>query len=242
MKDWERRRLEEAKPAYEALMKFYPLTLEDLDGEDWKPFVGYEVSNYGRVKTFKYQLKILKPSLCNGYLRVVLFKDGKRNHFLVHRLVAEAFIPNPDNKPQINHIDGNKFNNYVGNLEWTTAHENTQHSYDTGLQIAPQGEGNYKAKLTTEQVEYVRNNPDNLSRKELAEKFGLEPSGISAIQLGKTYRNAGGDIRESRKPRVPDEIREQIRADYATGNYTYVQLAHKYGVHPMTIRRIIHEK
>ena len=62
-----------------------------------------------------------------GYLRVPLFKDGKRKWHKVHRLVAQAFIPNPENKPQVNHIDGNKQNNSITNLEWVTDAENKEH-------------------------------------------------------------------------------------------------------------------
>ena len=67
-----------------------------------------------------------------GYEMVVLHKNNKRHYCRVHRLVAITFIPNPDNKPQVNHIDGNKTNNNVSNLEWIDNAENTQHGYDMG--------------------------------------------------------------------------------------------------------------
>lgn len=92
--------------------------------KDIKVYEGlYQVSNYGRVKSLNYHLTkkemVLKASPdCGGYLKVVLYKNGKRKHFLVHRLVAEAFLPNPDNLPQINHKDEDKTNNIVENLEW----------------------------------------------------------------------------------------------------------------------------
>ena len=95
--------------------------------EYWKPVLDYEglyeVSNWGRVKSLNYihsgKEKILKPvTTKNGYLRVVLCKNGKKKTFLVHRLVAEAFIPNPNNLPQVNHKDENKLNNNVENLEF----------------------------------------------------------------------------------------------------------------------------
>ncbi|MBR0060331.1 MAG: HNH endonuclease, partial [Selenomonadaceae bacterium] len=88
---------------------------------------------------------------------------------------AQAFIPNPDHKPEVNHLDGNKFNCYVGNLIWATSAENQQHAYDTGLNVAAQGTDRYGAKIKDENnIIYIRDNPDNLSRKELAEKFGVE--------------------------------------------------------------------
>ena len=78
--------------------------------------------------------KILKPSRLNsGYLRVKLYKNAQPKMFMVHRLVAGAFIPNAQNKSQVNHKDGNKRNNAVSNLEWVTPSENEIHAYRTGL-------------------------------------------------------------------------------------------------------------
>lgn len=75
------------------------------------------------------------PLNADGYPIVGLTKNKCRKIITVHRLVALTFIPNPDNKPQINHIDGNKTNNHISNLEWCTCSENIQHAYDTGLKI-----------------------------------------------------------------------------------------------------------
>lgn len=106
--------------------------------EYWKPVVGYEglyeVSNWGRVKSIKFgRERILKPGTNNrGYLFVNLCKNGKKKNFRVHRLVAEAFIPNPYNLPEVNHKDENKLNNNAENLEWCDRKFNI--NYGTGIE------------------------------------------------------------------------------------------------------------
>ena len=251
-KERDRLKREKAKPAYDALMKFYPLTVEDLPDEIWRPVPNYEqfyhVSNYGRVKSFcNGKIKILKPSLNRGYLYVALFKDSKRKDFRVNRLVALTFIPNPLNKPEVNHKFGCKLNNYVGDLEWATAKENTQHAHNTGLAKNAQGEEHADAKFTNEQVIYIRENPDGLTINQLAEKFGVHFATISDIQLGRRYKNTGGKIRKPKKPgesqRLPEELRKQIRAEYKAGvvGCGSHALAKKYGVNKTTILNIVHE-
>ena len=99
--------------------------------EIWKDIPNYEglyqVSNLGRVKSlFKYK-KILKPRPRNGYLRVSLTKNNKSTNYAVHRLVAQAFISNPNNLPEINHKDENKQNNCVDNLEFCTRKYNMKY-------------------------------------------------------------------------------------------------------------------
>lgn len=129
------------------------LDVRDLYGEIWKPIKGYEqrylVSNYGRVKRLSYTQKgkggclivmkdmIMKQSSArHNYAKVTLCFNGYTKTPQVHRLVAEAFIPNPDNYPQINHKDENKWNNCVENLEWCTAEYNIHY----GTKLKRQGE------------------------------------------------------------------------------------------------------
>lgn len=105
--------------------------------EIWKSFgyEDYEVSNFGRVKSYKYDKtdgRIMKPYHdTKRYLQIDLQLDGRkrqnRKHFFIHRLVAQAFIPNPDNLPQVNHKDENKDNNHVDNLEWCTNEYNARY-------------------------------------------------------------------------------------------------------------------
>lgn len=118
--------------------------------EIWKQIEGYEnlyeVSNLGRVRSVErpsrnkrnkngvIKGKILKPgSNPVGYVIVSLYRDKKQKFFQVHRLVAKAFIPNVMNKEQVNHIDGNKKNNNINNLEWATRSENMKHAIENGL-------------------------------------------------------------------------------------------------------------
>ena len=106
--------------------------------EYWKSVVGYEglymVSNWGRVKSIKFgKERILKPvTNSSGYLLVGLYKNNIEKKYSVHRLVAEAFIPNPYNLPQVNHKDENKQNNVVSNLEWCTHEYNN--TYGTRIE------------------------------------------------------------------------------------------------------------
>lgn len=105
--------------------------------EEWRPVAGYEgwyeVSNLGKVKRVRKsqgsKCSILKNKTNTPYDRVCLYRNDQPVYKEVHRLVAEAFIPNSNSKSQVNHIDGNKRNNTVDNLEWCTARENILHSY-----------------------------------------------------------------------------------------------------------------
>lgn len=106
--------------------------------EQWKPITGYEghyeVSNKGNVKSLKYKKhRILKPSEWQGYKKIKLVMEGIEKTFKIHRLVAKAFVKNPEDKPMVNHKDGNKGNNIYTNLEWTTNAENIKHAYDNEL-------------------------------------------------------------------------------------------------------------
>lgn len=122
--------------------------------EIWKPIVGYEnyyeVSDLGNVRSidrtivhsnnniFNYKSKILKSAINKyGYLQVGLSINSKTKSYCIHKLVAIAFIPNVNNKPTVNHKDGNKLNNYIDNLEWATKSEQAIHSLKNNLRKMP---------------------------------------------------------------------------------------------------------
>lgn len=104
--------------------------------EVWRTVSGYEglyiVSNKGRVYGLKKRRELKAATMNKGYMVVTLWKDNEQCTMLVHRLVAQAFLSNPDNLPQVNHKDANKMNNYVSNLEWATCKQNIVHAVIMG--------------------------------------------------------------------------------------------------------------
>lgn len=157
--------------------------------EIWKEteYKGYFISNFGRIKGRTG--KILSQHISKtGYYNVCIYpygRKGKSKCLKIHRVVAQAFILNPNNYPIINHIDGNKLNNYVDNLEWCTYSHNTQHAYDNGLEIPIRGCDNVQSKLLEEDVLWIREhyipNDKEFGTRALAKKFNMNHSNISRL-------------------------------------------------------------
>lgn len=151
----------------------------------------YEISNLGRIRNARTKRILKQNSNYKGYnLYVGTLGSKKRvKGIVIHRAVAETFIPNPENKPQVNHIDGNKGNNCVSNLEWVTAKENMSHAIKTGLQNNS-GEHNGNAKLTQQQVEEIRKirKEKNISYRKLAEKYKVSHCTIIQICKNRYYK------------------------------------------------------
>lgn len=154
--------------------------------EVWKDIEGYEglyqVSTHGRVKSvFRYH-KILKSRVKNnGYKYVQLYKNGTPYTYYIHRLVAQAFIPNPQNKPQVNHIDEDKENNRVENLEWCTRSENMNHG--TAMLRTAISQGKPIICIETG-VEYY-------SLSECARQMGLQVGHVCSVLKGKRKTTGG---------------------------------------------------
>ena len=129
--------------------------------KEWAPIEHYEgiyrVSNFGDVHNLQRN-RYLKPrNERSGYLGFYLSKDGKKEHHMVHRLVLHAFgPPQPSTRHQCNHIDGDKLNNHISNLEWVTPSENRKHAFDIGINVPARGEQVSSSRLTETQVKRIR--------------------------------------------------------------------------------------
>lgn len=155
----------------------------------------YQISTFGNVKscdrtirhtqeqhTRQWKGKLLNYSFVGkGYPSVCLSVKGKVVRFYIHRLVATTFIPNPENKKQVNHIDGNKLNNHISNLEWCTNQENSKHAYYTGLSDVPK-------KLNKEQVEEIQLLINKgISQRDIGKRFGVSQAQVSNIKRGVSW-------------------------------------------------------
>lgn len=159
--------------------------------EIWKDVVGYEglyeVSNIGRVKSLNknnYGLIMSQYITKKGYFRLQLTKEKRQKKHLVHRLVAEAFIPNPHNYPEVNHKDEDKLNNKVENLEWCTTHYNV--NYGTSIKKRSKIQSKPIIQFTLD-GEYIREFDSIAS----AEKLGFNSGGISMCCQGKYKHHKG---------------------------------------------------
>lgn len=174
--------------------------------EEWRPVVGnevfYRVSNLGRVKSLKNgrygtvsgEGKMLRPGLSShGYYTVCLWKDGRSRSVYVHRLVATAFIPNPDGKREVNHMDGDKTNNNISNLEWVSRRGNAIHALEVLGNRCLRGESSPSAKLTEDDVRAIRKRyrkgcPRN-GVNPLAREYGMCTRAMTKVVKRMTWRH-----------------------------------------------------
>jgi hypothetical protein len=147
----------------------------------------YKINDVGNIYSVRTK-KILKPRKSSGYLIVCLSVNNKKNQQLVHRLVAQTFIDNPDNKKTVNHIDGNKMNNSVSNLEWSTQSENSKHAFKNGLNKGydKTGHKNPNVRLTKEIIENVQLLiSKGIKTKVIASLNNISRSTVQRIKYGK---------------------------------------------------------
>lgn len=171
--------------------------------EEWKDINGYngayQVSSAGRVRSLnknygkkRDEPKILKPYKNNcGYLRVWLCKNGNGKNKFIHRLVAEAFVANKDNKEIVNHLNGVKSDNNYDNLEWCTRSENQKHAFKIGIQESVKGSDQGSSKLTEDDVISIRNlyKTGLYTQAEIGKEYGVVHTVISRIVNRKIWKH-----------------------------------------------------
>lgn len=171
-----------------------------MNEELWKPVSEFPdrfmISSHGRVWSIVSKRLLKQGKLKTGYLVISSKIGGRGGRCIckrVHRWVAEEFLDNPDNKPFVNHIDGDKTNNHVSNLEWSTPSANIQHAYDTGLIKAPKGQDRPVSKLTDEDVRRIRRvykaRCKEFGGEALARFYGVKRSTVNSIASGKTWKH-----------------------------------------------------
>lgn len=181
-----------------------PINIGALSQENWLYMAEnggqfYQVSNLGRIRSLFFKntaatfprTRILTPRVGNtGYLQVHIHDNGVSKLLTVHREVAKAFIPNPENSPQVNHMDANKLNNHAQNLEWVTARENIAHARGLGLMPGPKSANAHTAILTNASVKrmrLVREISPDMPQWKIGRMFGVSQSNVSYILSRHTW-------------------------------------------------------
>jgi len=184
----------------------------------------YFVSRTGSVISFfKNEKNEIKGSIgSNGY-KCVTFRSGSiEKKYSIHRLVAEAFVPNPENKPYVNHLDGDKLNNNDWNLEWTTAKENVRHAISTGLNKCF-GENHFNANISEFDAKSIISKYDNGKQvSEIASVYKVSEGTIYNILSGRGWKHLHGSVKYERR-----ELGARLTKDHITTIKTLKSTGHK---------------
>jgi hypothetical protein len=188
-----------------------------MDTEDWKKVDGYdnyEVSSFGNVKNTKTG-RILKASSCGGYCNVGLSGNKPKTH-LVHQLVGKAFIPNPENKSQINHKDKNKLNNNINNLEWVTNKENSIHRSTGVIQTTNQNLEIYRIDINTNEILEKYNSIEDAAKyiaDNTTSNHNAIRAGICTVINGKQITAYGYKWKKVEQPHLENEEWREVIVD-----------------------------
>lgn len=186
----------------------------------------YKVSECGEVFSM-INNKPLKPMIINsGYLRVSILRRSE----LVHRLVANLFVPNPHNYPCVNHVDGDKFNNHFSNLVWCTYAQNNQHARDTGL--------NPRKLTSDDRSKIIEDNQAGLAQRTIAKRYGVNKNAISGVL--QTFKKNGTEIRIRTRMLTDHDCSEICEASAA--GISQHTIANHYGISRSTIQRVVNNK
>jgi hypothetical protein len=215
--------------------------------EQFRPVLGfegkYEVSNHGRVKALNYHRENREALLTGavdryGYRKVTFCLQAKQTTHMVHRLVAEAFLPTPTTSANtVNHIDGNKANNSASNLEWLSVSDNVKHAYATGLADS-KGSKSGMSKLTDEDVLQIRSSYAVAPTEAIAKQFNISQATIHKIASGATWAHLPLTDYSGRKARIDKPytgfVEAAIKA-HGEGRYDYSQVEYIDSKTPVTI-------
>lgn len=225
--------------------------------EEWRDIPNYkgayQVSNYGNVKSFKYRPEgnLLKLSIDKGgYLSCTLYDFNKKTHsFKVHRLVGFAFIPNPLNLLKINHIDGNRANNCVLNLEWCDDSHNNKHRHVLNPDMF-KGENAPHIKYSTEQILDTYNLAweGKLSYSQISDKCGVNISEINLIKYGKQWSSVTKHTGPTHSKRFSGEENKNSKLSSVqvleiynlawNSDLTNVEIGRRFNINPENVRAI----
>jgi hypothetical protein len=216
--------------------------LKEIEWRVISDFPKYSISEFGEIRSSYKTCKILKPKYDkDGYAGVALSKDGRVCHLRVHRLVAMAFLANPDNLPVVNHKDLNVINNHYSNLEWCTAYDNTLHYYANGL-----GRRTLASLTKEEMLSLVDDYNSGKSQKDLKDKYNLEcrADAISEIVTGRRFSSITGitksdDFKQRTTAKLSDDEVYEILKKYWINNTSQTDLCAHYEMSVAQMSRIV---
>lgn len=183
----------------------YLMPINTNEQEVWKDFTqmgrAFQASSFGRIRSmgfiykdkrghsYERKCRIVSPREQGQKLKYYYFESGNKL-FSIHRAVAKLFVQNPENKPQVNHIDGNDKNNFYKNLEWVSSKENIQHAERIGLRKnKPHGEGHKNSRLNNQTVKMIKMEPGEISCARIGKKYGISATIINRIRRGTAWKH-----------------------------------------------------
>lgn len=201
-----------------------------MENEIWLP-VKYgngkkEVSSFGRVRN-SVTKRILKSCISRGgYPSISFWVDKKNRSYKIHRLVAETFIPNPENKYTVNHKDFDKTNNHISNLEWATTNENVAHYFDN----------KFEGKIDDDGVLFVRQNIGKMSAKAIGKTLGIGWNYVLCIANGTYKPNVHSELIREKQPDLPKKVFKHTKE--GTLVETYESISEAARVHGMRLSKM----
>lgn len=225
------------------------------NGENYKKIITnesgttYYVSKTGKVISKKVHIHELKVFVTDKGYMYVKFTLGKKSRAkFIHRLVAQAYIPNPEKKPEVNHLDGNKSNNNVSNLEWVTSKENKKHARENDLSRFVSGEDSGSTSLTNKQIEKSCKmmEKNKLPLKEIAKKLNMPVDTLYSIRTKGMWKNIS---KKYNFPKVPisnevykEHLLIKICKELEKGKLSNKEISKKYNVGISTVNDIKHRR